>query len=905
MKRDKKSKMASAKRAPDLADHLAAAIDDQNSGRRVGAVGAVLRDATQTLRTDALAAHERGDHVAREISKGVDHIISTLFALNADENKLDLAVCAVGGYGRGLLAPYSDIDLLFIHGPDEGSNFRINLDAMLYPLWDSGLKIAHAAHTPDSAAAFAKSDIIGRTSYLDARFLCGDRGLWKNFSSQYDRLRRRTVNEFVAAKLEEQHMRHTRAQEAQYAVEPNLKEGKGGLRDLQTIRWLHRYVFGEDFDAKGSSSVLVEPHERAVLRKMERFLWSVRIRLHEIRGRADEAITFEVQPDLAARLGYADREQTAAAERLMKHYFLNTMEVGLLGRMQFARLEEMRAKRAPTMFRKLPSVLLQDEAGAKPNIRLTKSRLDFTSASKANQDPRDFFRLFRALSKRPKLKIHPRALKLIGDNLGLVDSTARRDPEIGALFAGILTEKGDPARVLRLMTEVRLLGKYIPAYGSIVGQIDYGLYRRFTLDEHVLRSIGFLNDIRGGGLRAKHPITTNILSTTRDPFPYLLAVLLHELRFALGDQSIAARERRVAQIARRLGADKETSGLIGWSVIRFRMMLEVATRRNLADEHTIERFAVAVGRQERLDMVLVLCVCHMRHVGLRSWNELIRRQLTAVYDATSAYLAGGRSALKEYIQDKEENAAKYVRQDLAHWPHDEREIFISSMTKGMLLSADHSILVRFAQLTRAARQDGRIAAVTVAQRAGDLEALVYAENRPGLLSDLAGATASIGLGVRAVQVETMEGGMAADYFIIQSPDGTPLIESAQAERVHKALLAAASEPSSALKVFKRRIGDRRGLFDVPPKVRVEMGAADNIAVVEAEGLNRPGLLHELTAALHELSYSIRSAHIATYGERAVDTFYIETTDGAPLTGSRPRKMIERKLLQALSAGVAA
>ncbi|MEZ5894236.1 MAG: [protein-PII] uridylyltransferase [Parvularculaceae bacterium] len=885
-----------------LEAQIAASLAAERAGQAHGATGKVLKNALVTLRRQTMRDVARGDRIAERLSRGVEDIVKTLFLLSKEGIGKEIAVCAVGGFGRGEMAPYSDIDLLFLHRPQVEATLRDTLNRILYPLWDSGVKVGYAAHTPASAIEFAKKDMVARTAYLDARFLCGAKEIFDEFYGLYDKLRKRTVPEFVAAKLEEQSERQTKSFETRYLVEPDVKEGKGGLRDLQTIRWIYRYAYGDILNDNATAEKIVGKAERQALFKAKRFLWSVRAHLHDLRGRADEKLTFDVQPEIAKRLGYADRSDMTAAERLMKHYFVNAVEVGRLTRVLCAKLEEERTKRMPRLPALLPRAVLKDEAPGKPNLRIKNGRLDFESAAKARRQPRDLFRLFRAFGKQPKFDFHPDALAIVTEQTPTVTLEVRRDPVIAKLFAGILTDSADPVRVLRIMTETGLLGKYIPAFGSIVGRIDYGLYRRFTIDEHVLRCVGLLADIRGGGLKDDHPIATAILKKADNPLVFYLGVLLHEAMWSLKERSVDACEKLVTRVSKRLGLDEKDAALAGWAAARHLLLVRTAERRNLTEARAIAAFAQEVGARDRLDMMLVISVCHLRVVGLSSWDELTRRRITELYEAAALWLDLGDTALEERLAGRAALVRREAAGRLSGWSDEEKSTFLDRLDDAMLRALDPDMITRIAKLARAAEQDGAGAAVVATPRDGDVEAIIYTGDRPGLLSDLAGAVASTGLSLRSVQAHTTSDGQAIDIFNIQSPDGLPADDPEQIRRLHYALLTAASSPPERAPKLKRRLGDRRNIFSVTPNVRVEKDASDAATVIEAEGLDRPGLLYDLTRALTREGATILSAHISTYGERAVDAFYLQDRQGGKFTDPAALARIEKALLEALTSG---
>lgn len=892
--------------AASIGEALALAAERQRAGQSHGELAGVLRAFLERWRRAAAAEYARGDVAARRLAESVSEAVVSLFREGArlyPEAAGKLTVAAIGGFGRSELAPYSDIDLLFLHADDEAA-IRPLLDYLLYPLWDAGLKVGHGVHTPASAAALAQQDIIARTAYLDARHLCGPGAAYTDFQKRYEKLRKRTRKQFEAAKRAELEGRREKAGQSRYLAEPDLKEGKGGLRDLHTIRWLYKYEFDRAIDDAKAPKRLLGADELKTLKKCERFLWSVRMQLHDMRGRADEKLAFDVQPALAERLGYAARGGMPAAERLMKHYFVNTMEVTRIARIFFAKLEEERERLSPRAFRLLPKGLAVDEAGDRANLKLAFGMLHFDNAAKARRNPLDLFRLFRAYAKRPDIDIHPDALAIVAASLGAVTLEKRNDPTIANVFLATLTEAKEPARTLRLMAETGLLGRYIPSFGKIIGRVEYGLYRRYSVDESVFRTIGVLAEIERGRAADRHPIASAIMAAAKDRPVFYVAALLHETMWSMRDGSIDACEKLIVRIARRLGLGADDAALVGWAAARHMMMMRTAERRNLSEPLAVARFAEAVGEQRRLDMLLVLSVCHLRTVGATSWDEWTRRQITELYHAASAWIDGGEAGVMARFAERAAAARSAARDRLADWNEEEREAFLARLSDEIFRAFDADMIVRIADLSRAAAREGARAAVSIRPHRDELEAIIYADDRTGLLADLAGAVSAAGASVRSVQATTTTDGKAVDVFTLQSLEGDGVDDPSLARRLHARLLEAARAAPQRPPAPARRIGDRRSIFEVPLAVRLDLEASEDCVVVETEGRDRPGLLYDLTAALADLGVTIRSAHVATYGERAVDAFYLQDAPGYKITNRRRLQSIERRLYNVLSSGEA-
>ncbi|MDZ7626989.1 MAG: [protein-PII] uridylyltransferase [Parvularculaceae bacterium] len=850
-------------------------------------------------RKAALAHFARGDALTAKLSDIMDEAIVALIApaIAQAPLKSKVALVATGGYGRGQLAPLSDIDLLILHQGVSNDTLKTFVNALLYPLWDAGLVVGHVAHSPSSAMKFAETDMTAMTAFLDARFIAGDMKLFKEFASRFDILRWRTKTRFVKAKRAELEARHDQSAQSRYLAEPDLKDGKGSLRDIHVIEWIHRGLYGKPLTEASKRGGIFRPEDIASLRRAERFLLSLRSHLHDIRGRADERLSFDVQPALAERLGYAARADISAAERMMKHYFVTAVEIGRLTRIFWARLEEENAKlldRAPTA---LPKILSSDEVGKPPNLRIKNGRLDFASGAAASRTPLDLFRYFRAFAKKPEIDFHPDALALISKNAPVVTSEVRRDPEVAKIFLATITTAKDPVKLLRVMSETGLLGRYIPSFGQITGRIQYGLYRRFSLDEHIFQSIGFLTRIRLGELVDEHPIATRILERAMQIEDFYVAVLLHEAGWSLKKSSADNAEALVSRVARRLGAGETAATHIAWCAARPLLMVRIAERRNLSEAKAISTFAAEVASSERLDLLLVLTVCHLRAVSDSAWNELTRRQIAALYHGAKTWLSGGEAALARWMTDRAVKNRVEVEEKLADWPRDERAAFISRLPGQSLATIEPHVLARAASLARSADKAGVAATI----RDDAVEAIVYAKDRPGLLADLAGAVASADGNVRSMHAITLDDGGVIDVFTVMPPNSAEPGAAADFVRtLHSNLLAAARSKPTTGPSTRRRIGDRRTIFSVPTDVRLDSQVSDEALVVEAEGRDRPGLLHSLTSAISEMGLIIRSAHIATYGERAIDAFYLQNERGQKIDDMRVHLAIRKKLLAVLA-----
>ncbi|MEL7029801.1 MAG: [protein-PII] uridylyltransferase, partial [Pseudomonadota bacterium] len=532
----------------------------------------------------------------------------------ADKSLKDkMALIAVGGYGRGALAPGSDIDLLFLIAPETEADKRSAERAtefILYLLWDLGLKVGHAMRTVPDCIELAREDITIRTALLDMRRICGDQGLADDLKRAFaTSVVKDTQAEFVAAKLQEREERHEKAGASRYLVEPNVKDGKGGLRDLHTLFWLAKYVYGAE-DRRDLIRVgLLSDEEWRRLERAFVFLWSVRVHAHVMTGRAEDKLSFDLQPGLARRLGYASRGRTPAVERFMKHYFVVAKDVGDLTRIFCAVLEEDLGAAAATLTTQRRRGDNAPEDPSDPAFRLVGGRIDFADdGASLRRDPSLALRLFQ-IADAHDFDIHPNALRAVNRSLALMNGGFRRSAKANGLFLKILETARDPERVVRRLSESGVLARFLPDFGRITGAVRYTSYHHYPVDEHCIRAVGVLAQIERGELAEDHPVSTRLVSDRTERAATYLAVLLHEI--GLGRPIIGRGEARIAggriaaRIARRLGLDRQTADAVGAAVRDYAVLAETAQKRDLTDPKTVSDFANFVGGQDHLDRTLI------------------------------------------------------------------------------------------------------------------------------------------------------------------------------------------------------------------------------------------------------------------------------------------------------------
>ena len=621
---------------------------ERGSAAQAQAVRAALKRALAEGRAairQRFDAGERGMQAAKAVASLTDEVARALFVFatetvfpTANPTKAErLALVAVGGYGRGEMAPFSDVDLLFLLPYKQTPWGEQVVEYMLYVLWDLGLKVGHASRAVDECVRLARADITIRTSILEARLLCGAESLFEELRQRFAAdILANTGPAFVEAKLAERDERHKKLGDSRYVVEPNVKDGKGGLRDLHTLFWISKYLYRVEDRAELIRLGVFTQRELNRFIKAENFLWSVRFSLHYLTNRAEERITFDLQGDLARGLGYKQRSGARSVERFMKHYFLYAKEVGDLTRIFCAVLEE-RHKRRPRF--RLPRVG-QQRAEAVEGFVLSGGRVDVAEPQIFSREPANLLRLFHLAQERG-LDIHPHALRLVTQNLKLVDANLRAEPRAARLFMEMLTSKKDPETTLRRLNEAGVFGRFMPDFGRVVAQMQHDMYHVYTVDEHTIRAIGMLAKLEAGKLREENPVATEVIEKVLSRRALFVAVLLHDIAKGRGGDHSTLGAEVVQKVGPMLGLEPQETETVAWLVLQHLMMSKTAFRRDVHDPKTIADFAELVQSPERLRLLLVLTVADIRAVGPGRWNGWSGSLLRDLYYATEQALGGG------------------------------------------------------------------------------------------------------------------------------------------------------------------------------------------------------------------------------------------------------------------------
>ena len=852
----------------------------------------------------ALEAGGRGLDCAAALSDLEDQLIRAILAYvttyqHALRDADDLCVIAVGGYGRATLAPGSDIDLLFLLGPNGTSQAEKTVQGVLYILWDLRQKIGHATRNLDEAIKRANDDITIRTTLIDARLVCGSMPMFARLKQRFTKdILSANPREFVMAKLAERDARITKAGESRYLVEPNVKEGKGGLRDLNTLSWIGQYTFKTDDTRQLVKAGLFSPREFAAFERCEEFLWRVRCHLHFVTGRAEDRLSFDIQRQIAERLGYQARSGRDGVERFMKHYFLVAKQVGDLTAIVCAAMEDRHAKPRPLLNRFVQRFRAGARKLAKGDFIIDNGRINLRDPEAFNRDPINLLRLF-LMADTAHAAIHPDARHLAALSLKLIDADLRANPAANAVFLDILTSRGAPETILRQMNEAGVLGRFIPDFGRIVAMMQFNMYHHYTVDEHLIRTVGVLADIEAGRFVDDHPLVSKLVRHLPRRRALYVALFLHDIAKGRPEDHSVAGAAVAKRLCPRLGLDEAETELVVWLIAQHLVMSNMAQGRDLSDARTIDTFARQVQTMERLKLLLILTVCDTRAVGPGVWNGWKGELLRTLYWEAEVVLTGGHSSGDR--ARRVEARQNELRAAMPEWTPDEAAVYSGRHYAPYWLKVDLARQVQHARLLSRAAEGLVIEAVTDAFK-GVTEITVIAPDHPRLLSLLAGACAAVGANIVDAHIFTTTDGLALDTLFISRGFEQDADEMRRANRVTSLIgqaLRGEVKISDLVLSQRKQSKTRTDMFRIVPQVTIDNELSARFSVIEVEGLDRPGLLYDLTSMLSKLSLNIASSHIVTFGEKAVDAFYVTDLTGQKITSPSRQAAMHKALLAVL------
>ncbi len=863
-----------------IADALAAVPKGKD---RDGYAAKILHGALEQGRAEVArrlsVAPDRGRAAARATAYLHDQLVRLTFDFVVDGRHVEpMAIVALGGTGRGEMAPFSDLDLMFLTKGKPSVAQEATVAQMLHLLWDLKIKVGHSVRSIAELVSLAKSDMTIRTAFLEARLIWGDE---ETFTQAIQRFRAKvvagTAAEFVSSKLAERDERHRKMGDTRYVVEPNVKDGKGGLRDLHTLYWIGKYVHGVEEPSDLVRVGLFTAAEFKKFERAERFFWAVRCHLHLVAGRAEERLGFEHQKQIAEVMRYADRPGKSAVERFMQFYFINAKAVGDLTGIFLAQLDEQLGKKG---FRfALPTIRRRPKRLS--GFVLDRGRLSIPRDDYFAEDPVRLLEIY-ALAAREGLEIHPSAMRAAARDAKLIDDKVRKDPRANELFLDVLTCVKSPELVLRWMNEAGVFGRFVPDFGRVVAQMQFDMYHHYTVDEHSIRALGLLAAIERGDLKQDHPLSTALFKQLGSRRTLYVAVLLHDIAKGRGGDHSELGAAIALKLGPRFGLDAAETETVSWLVRHHLLMSATAFKRDLADPKTVEDFIRQVQSPERLRFLLILTVVDIRAVGPGIWNEWKRALLRTLFEAAEERLRLGHKQHRraELVEDRQHELTKALgwraSAARAHARRLPDSYWLAEPTEWQIANAR--------QVAAAEAHIGDAVPNVVAEDDADSRSTrisVFTPDREGLFYRICAGLAAAGANIIDARIHTTRDGMALDNLLVKDGQGRAYSDRRLKNRLIKSVEAALGSDADPPLPRAASLGKALA-FRVAPSVAIAERASSRTTVVEVNARDRPALLAGLAGAIHDCGHVIHSAHIATYGERAVDVFYLTRSDGRKL-----------------------
>ena len=816
---------------------------------------------------------------------------------NVQKNAPALSVIGVGGYGRGEMAPFSDVDLLFLV-PNTNTKWTNDvIEAMLYILWDLKLKVGHATRTIADCVQLATEDYTIQTALLEHRYVCGDTDLAERLDETLKRdLFSGSGHAFIEAKLEERDSRHLK-QGQRYVVEPNVKEGKGGLRDLQSLFWIAKYIHGAEHSADLVAAGVFRAEEYETFKAAENFLWAVRGHLHLLTKRATEQLTFDMQVSVAEAMQYEDQTGRRAVEVFMQAYFRHATVVGDLTRIFLTKLEDMHVKSEPLLerwFRRKPKI--------KEGYLVVHNRIAIADDAAFLSDPLNMLRLFEE-ALRTGMLIHPDAMRTVKANLNLITDPVRNNPEAQRIFLDLLLKHGNPERALRRMNELGMLAAFIPEFEPIVAMMQFNMYHSYTVDEHTIQTIANLARIEKSELEEELPVASSILNRGVNRKVLYVALLLHDIGKGRQEDHSILGASIVRKVAPRLGLKQDEVDTVEWLVRYHLLMSDMAQKRDISDPRTVRDFAKAVQTVKRLDLLCVLTVCDIRGVGPDTWNNWKAVLIRALYRQTERALETGLEDLNR--QNRGAEAKKTLREALPDWPKkalkEETARHYDPYWRGLHVTAH----VVFAKLLRDIDPEVVQIDLHPDEDRDATRACFVMPDHHGIFTRLTGALALVGANVVDARSYTTKDGFVTDAFWIQDSEGNAY-EASKLPRLRQMIEKTLRGEVIARDALKSRdkVKKREKAFRVPTSITFDNDGSEIYTIIEVDTRDRPGLLYDLARTLASANVYIANAVIATYGEQVVDTFYVKDMFGLKYYTESKQRALEKKLREAILEGVA-
>ena len=808
------------------------------------------------------------------------------------------SIIAVGGYGRGELAPCSDLDLLFLLP----NNLKINqskhaeevIQFILYILWDLGYTVGHSTRTIDDCIEKSKLDLTISTALLEKRFIVGNEDVFSLLNDKFTLFIKNTKTlKFVEAKLVESELRHKRFGGSRYVVEPNVKDGKGGLRDLHTLIWISKFAYKVDSVSKLINMGALSKKEAASFAESQRFLLSVRCHLHYRAFREDDRLAMDAQLDLAKTMNFKNTITQKDVERFMKRYFLATKTVGSLTRIFCAAIEtefDKPLRLSFLSFKKKEDVYPFD---------IELGRLFVKNKEVLSENPVNIIKLFN-ISHNKNIDIHPKTLRYLTSLQRLINHEVRHDFDANKMFLDILTSDKDSTRTLRLMNESNILGKFIPEFQKIVGLMQFDMYHSYTVDEHTIFTISNLYSLKNGEFKNFAPLASKVILEISSKKCLFVAMLLHDIaKGRKGDHSENG-SLIASVVCPRLGLSKEETKTVEWLILYHLLMSKTAFRYELGDARVIKSFVDKVKSVERLKLLLVLTVADIKGVGPEIWNDWKGSLITELYSKSFDMLQ--KDNVNELIKTPKKSFENFLVEN--GLTNSDAKQYCSYYYDNYWEIFNLSRIINHYEIFRNMYKDSKKFKVHLfdESKLKATELLVIAPDHHGLFSLISGLVSASGYDVVNAKIITRSDGYALDTFFIQNKNRQPIIEEHSKKKLLKVISQGLEGKFNVEKALNKRweeIPARFRAIKAPTRVIIDNNMSDEYSILEIKCKNAPGVLYRITKVITSLGLQINTANVSTYGDRVVDIFYIKDAFGSKIDNNKSMDKVKMSILKTL------
>ena len=809
---------------------------------------------------------------------------------------------AVGGYGRGELSPHSDLDILFLLPnklrKNDTKKIENVIELILYILWDLGYTVGHSTRTIDDCIEKSRSDLTISTSLLEKRFVAGNNEIYDLLNNKFKTFIDNTKTlDFVEAKLKESETRHKRFGESRYVVEPNVKDGKGGLRDLHTLIWILKFAYKVDTISKLINVGALTKEEAVPFAEAQRFLLSVRCHLHYRANREDDRLAMDAQLEIAKSMNFKNTITHKDVERFMKRYFLATKTVGNLTRIFCAAIETEFNKPLRMSF-----LSFKKRENITP-FRLEVGRLFSYEREILTENPINIIKLFY-ISHINNIDIHPKTLRQITSLRKLINLKVRQNVEANKMFLNILTSDKDPTRTLRLMNEANILGQFIPEFQKIVGLMQFDMYHSYTVDEHTIFTISNLHSLRSGKFSDFAPLTSSAILEIKSYKSLFVAMLLHDIaKGKKGDHSENG-SLIASKICPRLGLNKEETKMVEWLVLHHLIMSKTAFRYELGDPKVIKNFAKQVRSIDKLKSLLALTVADIRGVGPDVWNDWKGALIKELYIKTYDLLKPPQeiSKITEPLKSSKELLIRYLNNkgvnDL------DIKTYCSKFYNNYWGTFNLPSVVNHYEIFTSMKNYSKKLEIYLSNdsKLKATELLVITPDHHGLFSQISGLVASSGYDIVSAKIITRSDGYALDTFFLQNKERKPISDISLRKKLIETItkgLEGNFNIEKALNIKWKEIPARFRAVKAPIRVIIDNKTSDQYTILDIKCKNAPGVLYKITKIITSLGLQINTANVSTYGDRVVDIFYLKNAFGSKVDDNTTIEKVKNSILEEL------